>query len=254
MFSQIRPLGVESLESRHLCAGDVQLHVSQGNVTLTGDEAANVFTVTQIGPNRYLARGAAGTTINHQASLQFSFSNNATINLAGGADRMTIGSSTANTRFHNNLTINAGSGADVLNLFRVLGVSGSTVMGTAQEDEVDTVNVRRSKFTGDVSLATGGGGDHFLVDRTQTTGNLRINTGAGNDSGRINSFTAGNVFLLCGSGNDYAYASGNNKLTGNLTADGGAGKDTGDHAAGTTFEVDLTKNFDVRNFEIDGLL
>jgi hypothetical protein len=253
MPSRPRPLGVESLESRHLCAGNVQVRVVHGSVTFTGDNAANVFTLTQVGTNRYVATGAAHTTLNHKAALRFSFSKDAAISLAGGADRLTIGSSKADTKFAGTLNINTGAGADVVNVVRVQGSGGTTVLGTAKENDVDTLNVVRSKFAGTVSLQTGGGNDSLKLSRSRSTGTLRIDTGAGSDHATLDNVSANNIFLQCGAGNDTAVVSGHNTLSGNVTADGGAGKDTATLASNATFNINLFKTFNIKNIEDNGL-
>jgi hypothetical protein len=253
MLSRTRPLGLEFLESRHLCAGNVQVRVSHGSATFTGDEAANIFTLTQVGPNRYLATGAAHTTINHKVVLRLSISKNAAINLAGGADRLIVGSSQTDTKFSDALNINTGAGADLLTLMRVQGSGGTTTLGAAKENDVDTLNVIRSKFSGIVTLQTGGGNDSLKLARSQSTGTLRIDVGAGNDHATLDTVSANNIVLQCGAGNDTAFVAGHNKLTGNVTADGGAGKDTAKVAANATFDINLDKTFKTKNFEDDGL-
>ncbi len=247
-----RRLGLETLETRDLFAGNITATQNDGSLLLVGDPAPNVLTITQIGPSRFHLQGSSGTTINGQASLNVTLTKTANIQLRGGDDRLQIGSATKDTTFRGAVNISTGAGADTLTFTRVHGTGGTTVMGLPSENDADTLNVRRSRFTGNITLQTGGGDDRLNLFRAQALGTLRVNTGSGNDHATVDSSTVNNVFLLCGSGNDTAFFSGHNRITGNLTADGGPGQDTAAASANATFDIDLTKNLDAKNFERDG--
>ncbi len=237
MKTRTRQLGMESLENRNLMAGNVTVRVTDGNMTMTGDNAANAVTLTQVGTNRYRIQGSAGTTINRQAGVTVTFTKDVGINLRGGNDRLIIGKSGGLlTRFKANLSINMAAGRDFLTLFRVVAKDGVTSMGSESQNERDIVNVRRTKFTGAAILRTGGGDDRISLLQSQALRTLRAETGSGNDEAIISNSTAGNVFLRCGAGDDTAFFSGRLKLNGDVFADGGAGTDTANEAPGTTYE------------------
>src|SRR5262245_27198229 len=123
-----RRLGLENLESRQLLAGDVTVSVSGGDLTITGDGAANGVLMFQLGDGQYRIAGVrqvgAATRIrlgNSTASYQTvtGVTDDVVINLQGGNDRVTV---THNPGFSlystlpDDLTIYTGSGDDVVRL------------------------------------------------------------------------------------------------------------------------------------------
>lgn len=96
----MRRIGLEPLEERTLLAGIVTVSVSQGNLILRGDNAANGIHLTQIGEGSYqitgLVTGGSATTIKHGAvsgtsAVVEGVTGNIDIDLKRGDDLLAIG-------------------------------------------------------------------------------------------------------------------------------------------------------------------
>jgi len=247
-----RRLGVESLETRDLMAGNVLAHVVQGSLAITGDEQANIFTVVQSGPGKFTVTGT-GTTINGLTTPQdFTVSKDINIDTFAGNDRVTMGSTTAITRLPQNTRVRMGSGADLLLVQGVIGKDSTIIMGGNTENDVDKVTAKSSQFSGNVIIQLGNGNDEVNIVNCKAITGLRVDGAGGDDVTNVTNGTVGNLTLNCGAGNDTGFFKGKLKATGIIFADGGPGTDTATKDANATIEIsDPDPTFN--NFETDDI-
>lgn len=180
-----RRLGVQSLESRGMLAGDVALAIGAGNVTLTGDASGNEITITSLGGGTYEIAGQGGTTINGGVTpLQFDSSQliyNLTLNLKGGDDIVTIDGGTGDS-LPGLLSVGGGDGDNEINIVGGLSITGKlAVVNGFGEDTVVIDDVS----AGSISITNGKGGSHVTIGDVSTTADITVNAladgGAGND-------------------------------------------------------------------------
>jgi len=226
-----RRLGLESLEDRRVMAGNVIVSVNAGDLFIRGDNNANLISIVQVNTGRYQVSGLPGTRINGGTSPVTTglVTDDVTITMAGGNDRVTLGSSTVGVTITlpDNLTVNMGAGVDRLVSTRVRANSARIVMGAATENDVDTLIARGSIFRGSATLIMGGGNDSMSLEHSQVAGLLTIQLQAGNDTATIKSGSAGSVLLQCGIGDDFGIFRGTLNVAGDVVARGGAGFDSG---------------------------
>jgi hypothetical protein len=195
----------ETLENRSMLAGNVTAAVAGGNLTITGDNSANILTLKELSGNRWQITGA-GTKINGrtQTFTTAAVTGGVVISLNGGADSlvMTKGSIAAQ------LTILMGNGNDTatlsnLNVGRYLhfeGNSGNDVFVASNfkvsnptfeffstidmQDGNDTVALTNF-FDQDLEVTLGRGNDTFAIDNSKFLGGpfqrLEIDAGDGTD-------------------------------------------------------------------------
>jgi hypothetical protein len=248
-MSKFRSLAIESLENRELMAGNVTVKVPSGNFLLTGDAAANSVTVTQPQPGHLLVQGTNGTTVNGKASVDVAFNGDATFNLAGGADRLTIGNAEADVNFHDNLTINGGAGIDKVAMQRVLGLSLTANLGAAKDVAADSLLMRQCNLNLNATITTGGGTDRVTLLNSQIFGTTVIDTGAGTDAVSLSNSEFTTDFLLyLRAGDDHLLLGGKLNFPGNAQLHGGPGThDAIEYAEGVNISV--TEGFTVDGFE-----
>lgn len=249
MNNSSRRLGIESLETRDLMAGNVTVKVTNGNFVLTGDAAANVVTITQPKAGHLLVQGTNGTTVNGKASVDLAFSGNATFNLGGGADRLTIGNAEAMVSFSHGLTINGGTGIDKVALQHVLGSSLTANLGAADDSAADSLVVRQCNFNLNATVTTGGGSDQVTILNSRVNGTTLIDTGAAADAVTLSNSEFMNDFrLYLRAGDDHLLMGGNLKFPGSGQLHGGPGThDVLDFAEGTN--ITTTEGFTADGFE-----
>ncbi len=250
-----RRLGLESLESRDLMAGNLTVtQTAGGDLRIIGDAAANIFTLVQTGAGKYQVTGTS-TNVNGSATAKtFSgITRHIIIDTLAGNDRVTIGRlATAEakntTRILGDMSVKTGTGADLLSILNVVGKNSKAVMGTNLENEIDKITVKSSNFSGNAVLQTGGGNDVIVVNNSKAFTSLTVDLGAGNDTATLTNGTVGNITLNCGTGNDKGIFVGRFKSTGIIKADGGLGTDTADLDGVVSYDVsDPDPEF--KNFE-----
>src|ERR1700759_4770088 len=105
----------ETLENRSMLAGNVTASVAAGNLTITGDNSANIITVTELANNQWQIIGAA-TKVNGKTQITTApATGTVTINMNGGNDVLVVHD--ANVGGH--LTILMGAGNDATTLFNI---------------------------------------------------------------------------------------------------------------------------------------
>lgn len=141
---------IESMEIRTLLAGNVLASLSNGTLSLTGDDSANTVAVT-VSEGNVVVRGLSGTTINGAATDFVAVTGSSTIagslkiSLGGGNDTAAVGAVTIT----GDLSFNGGSGDDVL------GLKGTTLQGdlTSSDDNgKSSFSVVDSTINGSVDI------------------------------------------------------------------------------------------------------
>ena len=258
---RFRPLGLESLESRCVLAGNVVASLSGTTLTLTGDDLANSFNVIRSGSN-VVVSGLSGTSIVLKgqtagaSSRTFAVSdfNKLSISIVGkgGDDVVTLGStSAANPLDMKSLSIDLGVGADrvfIDDTRLVLGGSAKITLGTSSQLERDQLSVYGLYVDGNLTVATGGGNDFFNIDSdTSVRGKLSVDLGTGDDDGWIDSGAYGSIDVRTGDGNDSFYTGLDTNHTVHVTATGAVSYDFGNGNDRVTFGIlDFNSTFSVK--------
>jgi hypothetical protein len=203
MFPCRKPF-LEALESRILLSGNVAATVTGGVLTLTGDAANNVITLTRVGDQVTITPDAATKINNGTAGAGvdvLSVTGSIKINMGAGNDSLTVagkaiggvGTPFAIGSGNGDLTIDLGAGDDQLVLAGVEARDVRVITGTGN----NAVTV-----TGlDPDAAVGGPADV----RTIVHGNLTVTGGSGNDAVVVRGiYVAHNVSLPLGNGGNSA--------------------------------------------------
>jgi hypothetical protein len=197
-----RRLGLENLESRQLMAGDVTVSVIAGDLTITGDGAANGIIMFQMGEGQYriagVNQGGMATRIrmgNSTASYQTvsGVTDDVVINMLGGNDKVTITHNPGYALYStlpDDLTVRTGNGDD--QVFLALLQVGDDVLvdlgGNRDNLTVRDVIVGRDDGAlGHDLNVLGQGGTDFVsmsIDNGETIvrGDLTIDAGTSGDS------------------------------------------------------------------------
>jgi hypothetical protein len=188
--SLTKKLGLETLEKREVCAGNVTAFVDAGGVLqIKGDSAENTVEVREISANVFRVTGLdtrnydgtyAKTLINGAAFRDFTASKDqVAIDLGAGHDRLYCHDA-AMAR----IDINMGDGVDSVSLTRVT-VYGSgasaNVFTDGYNDSADWVYLSDCTFAGNLNVATGAGDDYISFYNTQVNGWLSVYGGTGYD-------------------------------------------------------------------------
>jgi len=197
----------ETLERRSMMAGNVTAAVVAGNLTITGDDTANIVTLREIGSSGKWEISGYKTSINGSAPsvVTAPVTGNITIDLNGGADNLTVRS--GNVPGH--LYITMGDGNDTATL---ANLQIGTYLHFEGNDGNDTIAVHNVQVS-DPTFA------YFSS----------IDMQDGNDTAVINNFTDQDLELTMGSGNDHLAMTNCTFLGGpfqRLTIDTGDGADT----------------------------
>jgi hypothetical protein len=184
-----RRLGLESLESRQLLAGNVFVTVDGGDLIVTGDARANEIQILQALqngepiPGQYVITGLNNTTINNQPADRFTdVTDDFIIKLNGGNDILAMGNgTTADFVIPDDLEIDTAEGNDVLRLDRI-DVGDDATINTGNGADSLSMALRVGflpRDNGDNSLFinTGARSDNVLLRNTFVRADLSINTG-----------------------------------------------------------------------------
>ena len=175
--SRRRPLGLEPLEDRSLLAGNVVAVLTEGTLSVLGDDAANGVQVVYdvaTGKHRVLGtiQGGFPTSINGQPAetiAEFSGVKNVDVRLGAGDDKLDFGAADHfYTLVSKRLSIDAGSGNDEV----VLGKAGDDSAATAEHH----VYVAKG-----IWINLGDGDDQLEVANLKTNKSLIIEAGDGDD-------------------------------------------------------------------------
>jgi len=218
-------LHLEELESRRVLAGNVSASVSDGNLSIAGDDASNQILVTRNADLSVTITSLDGTTINGQAGP---------ITLANARD---------------DLAVNMAGGDDVIRfagsvdlLFRMYG-NANIVLGSGN----DELGMSNFSVWRDLAVNAGSGNDRIIGTRDYIGGSpsagwgLRvgettvINTEDGNDEVRLKDGEFMNVFTVNTGSNDDLLSICQSRFRDALVLSGGVGGDDL-YSNGNTFE------------------
>jgi hypothetical protein len=237
-----RRLGLESMESRQLMAGNVFAAVGGGDLFLSGDGAANGVEVRQLGAGKYQIIGlvhggvqtkvwlggvgansqvVAGVTDDFQINLnagddallmsaaglpagsKLLVPTDLNIHTHDGNDRVVI----SNVRARDDVFIDLGNHNDYLSMYGTL-VGGSPITPD-----------------NDLAVHGGTGNDFAIVQATSIRDDLIVNLVDGNDTAYLNKVSVGDDALIyTGNGDDRVQAM-SLSVRGDLVMDMSAGKD-----------------------------
>lgn len=218
-------LSPEALESRVVLAGDVAVHVVDGNLMVEGDAEGNRIAIASGDlPGVVFVAGIANdmgdvTTINGQEGrvrfegvvrgvrigmgdgddavhiLHLGVRGDVVARLGAGNDRLAIGAPMSpnpdpnqpplGLRTGGSLIVESGDGDDAVRLDRVLAREAIRVMAGAGDDAVSVAHVK-ARFLG---IASGDGNDNVRVVDTAVV-ELAVELGAGDDRLEIGNATA----------------------------------------------------------------
>ena len=231
---------VESLESRRLLVGTVDVVVKGDNLVITGDSEANQINVG-VNAGHVEVEGLAGTTVEGGATdLAAADLNKLTITMKGGDDHVLV---VATLEAQGNVKMTGAAGNDVLNF---AGTAGRKlqIIGGKGEDEIGFFATANGKTTlnggGDGDLFTlqgfvndkltlkGGGGDDIVNVEAALTFTFDVTASLGGGADTIN-LGAGVSFadarLTFGGGDDIFFAVALPAFAGKVLLNGGGGFD-----------------------------
>jgi hypothetical protein len=215
----------EALENRSMLAGNVTAAVTGGNLTITGDDSANIISLTQVASGGWKITGSA-TKVNGstKAFTTDPVTGNINITLNGGNDTLVM--TKGNIPGH--LTILGNDGADVTTLSSLTIGTFLHFEGNNGNDTLAVTNVQVSDptflFFSSIDMQDGNDTvvlNHFIDQ------DLEVTLGTGNDALSIaNSSYLGGPFqrLIINAGDGTDVVSLANVQTGPLSVDMGPGK------------------------------
>ncbi len=143
------PLRIECLESRMPLAGNVTAGLNRGGLVINGDNGDNSVTVTPGPAGQYVVAGAAGTTINGQASQTFSGAvRGLAVQLRGGSDSLTLKPGT----YLGSVVITDLAGSNSVNVAGA-NINGALII-TAASPAGNSVNITNSTVLSNLGVYT----------------------------------------------------------------------------------------------------
>ncbi|MCA9075122.1 MAG: peptidylprolyl isomerase [Planctomycetaceae bacterium] len=149
---------LEALESRTLLAGNVTATIQNGNLTLTGDDAANSVEVSVVDGD-IVVIGLNSTTINDSSDVF--------VAVEGG------------TSLSGHLTSSLGGGDDTLRITGPLTIGGTTNINDSTG--VSQVGITDATFDGNVNISTGSSADVVSITGSNLNASLNVNAGGGDN-------------------------------------------------------------------------
>jgi hypothetical protein len=203
-----RKLGLEQCESRQMLAGNVDVDVNFGDLTISGDGAANGVQIAQARNAAGAAilgsyvisgfnQGGAPTTINGQAGAVIvnGVNDDVQVSLQGGNDNLRTASIGGRHLFADDLTVNMGEGNNTLRLDNISVRDDVSVFAGSGADTVllrGIVGNTAANPDADLSISTGSGADTVVLFNFFVRDSASIDTGFGNFADTVNLIT-GNV-------------------------------------------------------------
>lgn len=236
--SHFARLGVESLESREVLAGNVSAVLSGTTLSITGDVNDNSLNVV-FEASRVVINGVSGTSINGgpaggSAPLAFT-GGTVKIALGAGGDSLILQGTIPKPT---SLTVDLGAGVDQMNMAAGGTFTGTTkiTLGADRELEGDALAFQTGAVFANLDIRGGGSGAGLGNGISQilplnVTGNLSITNGIGFDSIELDDGlkVGGNFTIKNGDGGSEIELQGANDGTsfigGALTVTNGAGQD-----------------------------
>jgi hypothetical protein len=232
-----RQLQLESLETRDLMAGDVTARVTNGNLVVLGDAAANTVEIRQLAGGKFQITGSDATTINGKASAKFNVTGDVSINMRGGNDVLQLGTNAAVTQVKGDINVHMGAGTDKLTLQRVRAANATLDQDSAGGGVLESLNVRRAVFTGTLDATCGTGKDGVVLTEVDADA-IHVTTGPGAGSVELSTITANRLRIVGGAARDGYSARGIIIVRDDFFIDGGDGADWLSTVNTPTFNVD----------------
>lgn len=206
MLTKNRTLKCESLESRELMAGNVNVTLEANEVIVRGDSRSNQIEVFQLANGAYRISGLNGTTVNGRAFFdRASPDRDLRIFMGGGDDTVFVGNNFSRAAMIvEDLEIDMGSGKDGLVVGNLKHTDNQpmNIRTGNSEAERDLVSLIRVNSSNSINITTGGGNDAVEVIESNIKGKLSVDLGAGNDDMRLRDTFFASSFLNGNSGND----------------------------------------------------
>jgi hypothetical protein len=232
---------VESLESRKMLAGNVDVVVKADNsLVITGDSADNSINVID-GQGDIFVLGVDGTIVANGGSTGLALTdlNKLTIKMKGGDDQVTVGP----------LITAAGK-------VRMTGAAGNDQFifeGTAQDrvqiiggGGIDSISVSGT-FNGKVTLNSGGGDDLTHIAAATFATDVKANMGHGADQVFVVGVSFADARFNLGSGSDVLILTPTAiTITGEVILNGGGGFD---YSSPDPDTIALFPNWIIKSFE-----
>lgn len=191
-------LGTGAVDAR--AAGDVEAAVSNGTLTVKGDDESNSILISPLGAGSYQIDGTA-TTINGGAGFTANgVTGDVKITMNDGDDLVIIEDTNVEP-FPDDLVIRTGRGNDDVDMNDYGTVGDAKV---SSDDGNDSVIMQAGTIGGKLTVKTGSGTDTFSIESGTVNGRTTVSTG-GDDDGVFSNFAqtfTGRVTVRAGSGED----------------------------------------------------
>lgn len=236
-FRESKRLSYQSLEPRQMLAGNIYASLSQGNLTVVGNQESNAFSINLNATTpEVLVQVQNGTSVRFANSLADGFAAGEIQNIYvfsnGGDDTVTIDG--RSNRPYGELVVSLGNGNDSLNMTGGVFAGNATVYAGANHD---SVFIHDTAFRSDLALIKGAGTDVSIVDSIRVTGQTRYLGQDGHDSMLVrNSIFNDSVFAEMGDGAD-CYESIGADHRGRLSVRGRIGYDSSMLDSSNSFAV-----------------
>jgi hypothetical protein len=177
----------ERLETRELMAGNVTASVTSGTLNVNGDNAANIFQLTEVSGNRWKITGLGGTKINGKTQVTTGpVTYDVQIDTAGGSDHVTV----LNGNVPHILNVFGDDGNNVTTLQNVKVGYGLGVYGNDGNDTVVANKVNVQAIDGIYySVFDLGNGNNVVSINNLSARDFRVYTGLGMDSVSVTNST-----------------------------------------------------------------
>ncbi len=168
-------IGAEPLEARLAMAGDVALFISDGNLRIVGDTAANDISIVQTAVGEFSIVGNAGESFR--------------------LDDIPVTGPVTLEGITKTITMQLGRGNDAVSVTGLADVVTASRLFVFSGPGADRVSVSSARIGGQLSISTGNGdsnadGDIVSITDVTVAGPLIVETGAGNDAVAIDGVTA----------------------------------------------------------------
>jgi hypothetical protein len=181
----------ETLEPKHMLAGDVVLELVDGRLEIEGDALGNNIEITAGANGSLVISGLDGTTVHEEGETPAAevtltgVTRGIRVDLGDGDDTLAI----SDVSLRGNVSIETGDGNDTV----MIGAEGDVMAGSLLDDLDASVALR-----GSLSVDTGEGNDDVTVASAAVRGRLSIDTGIGEDTVSLGAEAAPMASLLGG--------------------------------------------------------
>jgi uncharacterized surface protein with fasciclin (FAS1) repeats len=197
-----RQLSVETLETRRLLAGDVDIFTRRGDLFVTGDRADNSVEIRVESSGDVVAEGLDGTTINGSEGPVVILEGGVVpddmrVRLGSGDDTILIDG----LEISDDLIINGGDGDDSIGLLRTTVGDDAAIYGLRGDLNF---SLDLSTINDDLRVVGSRGDDLIVFDESTVGDDTNVLTSSGDDTVIVrNSVHQDTVFLNTGRGDDF---------------------------------------------------